>query len=214
MGRGFRIFFVAVVFASVGLMAWILLRPSEPEPVYKGKPLGIWLEAYVSPGGYQLRYPNGPTQPTRIEADEALQRMGTNAVTCLMRRLKERDSKTKVAIMKLLQRQHFIKVSYTPTIEFWNGFSGLAALGPAASNAVPQLVRMLERDPSPFTQQAVPVILGRIGPAAVAAVPALVRESAHTNWAARCDAAFSRSDGFARTQNNSSSPDKLPWRLQ
>ena len=55
---------------------------------------------------------------------------------------------------------------FTPTIEFWNGFDGLAALGPAASNAVPQLVRMLERDPSPFTQQAVPVILGRVGPAA------------------------------------------------
>jgi hypothetical protein len=187
MGRRFRIFFVAVMLTSVGVMAWVLLRPGEAEPVYQGKPLSYWLE------GYYPDVPLGSNGPavTWDGANEAIHAMGTNAVPSLMRKLQRHDSELRLSTERWLIRWHLMKRRNFTGNEDWKAARGLAALGSAASNAVPQLIRMFEREPSAFTQTTVPGILGTIGRPAAAAVPVLLQRGVtHTNALVRANSIY------------------------
>jgi len=84
-------------------------------------------------------------------------------------------------ILAAAQKQHFIKIPFAPANLNFKAFDGFMALGSGASNAVPRLIAIFEADLSPFSQQAVPAILGEIGLAAEPAIPALLRAIAHTN---------------------------------
>lgn len=186
MGKKRSIALFILLAAIFGGLTWVVFQLHEPDPVYQGKTLDYWLTGYNSQN-YHLAHPDVPAWE---HASEAIRQMGTNAIPRLLRKLQMRESKAKAIVMKLLRKQQFIKISYAPTTEYWNGYFALSALGSKASNAVPQLVTMLEHDPSAFTQMAVPAILGGIGPAAGQAVPALLREAAHTNASVRNNAIY------------------------
>ena len=187
MGKGRRILLMALFLAAVGGMAWLLLSSGQPEPVYQGKPLRFWLEGY---NGRNNSQPH-PGVPTHAQADEAVEAMGTNAIPGLLRRLRQHDSRIKLKIWGLLLRYHFIKTPLIPRNLDWEAYFGFEALGDEASNAVPQLIAIYERDPSPLVQTAVPSIFARQGLAAKAAAPALLRCGiVHTNALVRYDAAY------------------------
>ena len=122
----------------------------------------------------------GPGQAARAIAE-----IGTNAVPTLLRMLQHHDSKLRIAFTGLLQKLNItsttIKID-TPNTLALRGFS---ALGARASNAVPKLIMILDSDPSPFSQTAVPVILGQIGPPAQRALPRLLQAISHSNQIVR-----------------------------
>ena len=67
---------------------------AEREPVYRGKPLSVWLQRYIQGGSYIGFWP----EP---EADEAIRQIGTNAIPTLLLMLREHDSKLKLALLRL-----------------------------------------------------------------------------------------------------------------
>jgi hypothetical protein len=110
MHKRVRIALVVLLVVIGGVSAWQGLR--EREPVYKGKPLSVWLNAYRLHGLAGVE-----TWQVRVEqqkADEAVRQAGTNALPTLLRMLQAKDSAFKVRLMNLAERQHFINIKYTP----------------------------------------------------------------------------------------------------
>ena len=79
--------------AALGLLAWLLFGPSEPE--YQGKKLSRWLwEMEIAPDTASLAWK---------ESVQAVQAMGTNAVPSLLAMLRTRDSAWKRQIVSWTQ---------------------------------------------------------------------------------------------------------------
>jgi hypothetical protein len=184
-----RILLIGLLAVVLGGFAWLAFRQNQPEPFYQGKPLSFWLAGYDGQS-YAYTHPMGPPGPTSDEANAAIRQIGTNAVPTLLRMLQQRHSRFKVTIMGLLHSQHLIRIPYASTNPNFRALSGFETLGATATDAVPLLIELFDRDPSPFPQEAVPVILGYIGPAGGKALPALLRAITHTNELVRNNAIF------------------------
>jgi hypothetical protein len=171
VGRKRRILLVALAVTVVGGVAWVVLR-EPPEPVYQEKKLSVWLEDYVSGGSVIGVFPNPKT-------DEVIRQIGTNAIPTLLRMLRARDSKIKFTVLDLANRQNILRIrfplswwgAYYPTGEAAEAFG---ALGPNASNAVPQLIQTYRDNVGPDSQAGCLRALGLIGPAANQAIPDLL----------------------------------------
>ncbi len=188
MGKRFGIILAVVLsVAFLGVIIWQACCTHEP--VYQGKPLSFWLEG-CDPGNINHAHLKGQSPPTWTQGNAAIREIGTNAIPTLLRMLEQPDSRFKLIITKLLQKQHFIKAPLAPVNRNLNAYFGFVALGPSASNAVPRLIEIFDRDPAPVPQQAVPAILGGFGPAAAQAVPALLRAVTHTNAIVRGNAIY------------------------
>jgi HEAT repeat protein len=125
------------------------------------------------------------------EAERVLEKAGTNAIPTLLRMLRQKDSPLKRKVMELLQKQHVVKIHYTP--DKWRNqtaafaFKRLGELGTGAELAVPKLIEIYEMKISPFSQQCTAGSLGAFGPAAKSAIPALVRGLTDSNSFVRSD---------------------------
>jgi HEAT repeat protein len=93
-------------------------------------------------------------------------------------------------LVALAQKQHYIKVTYVDAAhQHAQAAIAFEVLGSSASDAVPVLVQIFEKDTSGVTiksdwassSTAAVFALGFIGPAAESAVPSLVRHTADTN---------------------------------
>ena len=116
-----------LILGALGL-AWLLLQPGEP--VYEGRPLGYWLEAY----NYVV-----VDRPGREQADEAVRHVGTNAIPTLLRLLRANDSDLKYKINEWASKQRVIKVKRIyARDENSEAFIGFRILGPEAKVAVPK----------------------------------------------------------------------------
>jgi len=176
---------VSIFVAVIGGILWTALR--EPrEPIYQGKPLSVWLERYVSGGSYVDFRPDS-------EADEAVRQIGTNAIPLLLRMVRARDSKTKLALAELLNKQKLVEIRYPRS--WWAAYyqsevavQAFGALGANASNADPQLIQTYQENVGPESQLGCLEALGRIGPAANQAIPDLLGALTNVNpvlrWAA------------------------------
>ncbi len=143
-----------------------------PEPVYQGKPLSAWLE-YFDPGKNRSGKQSG-------EAETAIQRIGTNAIPTMLRMLRTPNLPWKNRLFAWAQKQHVIKIHYVqPEFGYDEAFFGFEVLGPRASNAVPELVKIFDQNPA--AQSSIAMIFGQIGPDAKAAVPLLLRGAASTD---------------------------------
>lgn len=165
---------IAIVVAFValaGVIGWQVVKPSEPDLVYKGKRLTKWLAPHP--------YLEANSSTTRIltpEAEEALRQIGSNAVPTLLRMLRARDSALTVKLMRLVQSQHVIKVEYIPA-NIWNA-SALEAfniLGSNGQSAVPELIRIASNNFSATSTSCAILSLVKVGPAARQAVPYLAQ---------------------------------------
>ncbi len=141
MRKRVQVALAMLVVALVGVIVWQVLR--EREPVYQGKRLSVWLERYDE-GSYIA-----VTQHLwKKEADEAVCQMGTNAIPVLLRRLRAKDSPFRIWVVSVAQKQHVIKIKYTPArIRHREALDGMTALGADARRAaVPALLECLNDD--------------------------------------------------------------------
>jgi hypothetical protein len=169
MRKWSRILPVLLLVAILSVIFWLMLRPREAEPLYQGKPLTYWLHGFVP--GYQP-YTNAQPGPTYQEAHAAVEYLGTNAIPTLLRLLRTSDSPLIEGLSSLAQRQHFVRVPYTPPWTLIQEASlGFGALGTNARSAVPQLMQIYDQHPSAISRQIVPSIISQIGPPAESAVP-------------------------------------------
>ena len=187
----------ALIILVIGAIAIMTLRASRErsDPIYKGKPLSVWLREYdpavalarhQQPGTFRLvemsNYTNGPvfSKPLeRIEADEAVHHIGTDAIPMLLDMLRAQDSDLTLKLVGLAQKQHWIPVRYVNAHRRNEcATEAFRALGAGASNAVPKLMAIYAANSSAESQRLILVSLGNIGPPAWTAIPFLLRVAA------------------------------------
>lgn len=128
--------FIAVIVA----IAW----PEGEEPVYHGKNLSQWMNIYCRP----------MHQGDKLEAEEAVRQIGTNAIPWLLKWIGKHppvwsravgDFRTSWnpanRVINALQKRA-LQISQ----KRWDAAFAFRILGPSASNAVPALANMLDAD--------------------------------------------------------------------
>jgi hypothetical protein len=173
-----KIALAVLLVALAGVSAWqgLCLR----EPVYHGKRLSSWLRAYRLHGLAGVE-----TWQVRAEqqmADDAVRQAGTNALPTLLRMLRAKDSAWKVKLMVLAQRQHFIRIRYTPAEELnYQASCAFGVLRAKGQNAVPALMEIVDQNISHDSQWYAITALAFIGPPAKEVVPSM------SGWATNAD---------------------------
>jgi HEAT repeat protein len=125
---------IPVLLAFVGV--WLLFRPPR-EPQFEGKPLSHYL-ASVTYG--ELR--------TEREATEALHSIGAPAVPHLIAILEQRESRLKLAWVRLIQRIPWRPIQPVPLpVRQIQAALACQAIGPAANAAIPSLAKLVS-DPA------------------------------------------------------------------
>jgi HEAT repeats len=174
MGKRGRVLIAVAAIAVLAVLAWTVLRSSAPEPVYQGKPLSYWLQGYdVGPAMNMVSVK---------EADEAVHAICTNAIPTLLQMLRAHDSPLKTELLVWAKRHHIPGIHYARPINL-NFEASLAfyALGSQATNAIPDLIDILDQNISDGSINWTAAVLGSMGPRAAAAVPALLRVPKNTN---------------------------------
>jgi hypothetical protein len=125
---------------GLALACTLLLAFQPREPQYKGRTLSEWTQAYSVYGV--------PT-PQADAADEAIRSIGTNALPHLLRWIRYelppwRRSLAKITPTRLLPWV----LQTTPNARANLAVLAFKALGPAASSAVPELIRIAQSQPS------------------------------------------------------------------
>jgi hypothetical protein len=165
-----------VILAGVSAWQGLSLR----EPLYQGKPLSSWLQAYRLHGLAGVE-----TWQVRTEqqmADEAVRKAGTNALPTLLRMLRANDSALKVKLMRLAQRQHFVRVKYTPAEELnYQASCAFGVLRGKGQSAVPALMEIADKNISHDSQWYAITALAFVGMSAKEVIPSLSR------WATDAD---------------------------
>ena len=170
MQRLVHIALAIVVVTLVGVTARQGLR--EREPVYHGKRLSAWLEAYQMHG-----LAGAETWQVRVaqqEADEAVRHAGTNALPTLLRMIRAKDSALVVKLVALAKRQHIVKIKHVPAEELnYQALSAFGVLRAKGRSAVPALIEIADQDISRASRCYAIAALAFIGPPANAAIPSL-----------------------------------------
>jgi hypothetical protein len=177
-----RILPVLLLIAVLGTISWLVLRPYDPEPIYKGKPLTYWLDGF-------LPRANSADPPSQDEAEEAVQQIGTNAIPTLLRMLRAKDSEFKLKLIQLTQKQHLINIKWRMAeTQRYEALIAFTYLGPQGQSAVPDLIqidRESRSDPKNDYRSLFDMVFASMGPAAAAAVPLLVQDTADPNYLIR-----------------------------
>jgi hypothetical protein len=130
-------------------LAWMFWPEKEiPEPIYKGKKLGQWLDQAAAQGTLTL------------EINEALQAIGTNAIPCYLRWIDYEPSLHRKFGRYLTTRTRgWPNVAATPgtpkEIRAFYAFHALAQLGEGGAPAIPQLLAYATRPPGTLPSLAV-----------------------------------------------------------
>jgi len=159
-----RILFGILLIIILTGLAWSVLNGQQHEPAYQGKPLSKWLLQLNS------TYPDGmdsgkswqaQNSSAQTQAAEAIRQIGTNALPYLIHMLTNVDSRRKERIISGFRQLAGVEHSRRPPGEEQRKAAfGLAALGPMASSAIPELTKAMD-DPLVSAQAA--VALGSIG---------------------------------------------------
>jgi len=157
---------ILAILASV-IIGFVLIELQLKEPGYGGRKLSAWLA--------DLDLESGRSSE---EAVYAIRAMGTNAFQMLGSMIRSTDPWWKRNALALNARQPFFRIPVTPSSVFRNrAVQGYTELGPGAKQAVPDLIRMLETEPSCQVRSSIAAALGGIGPEARSAIPALMAAS-------------------------------------
>src|SRR5260370_23320474 len=123
-----RILLVLLLVAVLSTISWLVLRPHDSEPIYKGRPLNYWLRTY-GPGN---------SFSAQTNAVEAVRQIGANAIPTLLRRFRAHDSNFKLKLIQLLQKQHHINLNLrTAEQKHSDALFGFMALAANGKSAVP-----------------------------------------------------------------------------
>jgi hypothetical protein len=169
---------LALVFVALAAVsAWRASLPREPEPLYKGKPLSFYLQAYLRSNDLRP-FPSSSSigVPTTQEADEALRQVGTNAIPTLLRMVRAQDSAWKLKLIAIAQRLTFIKIDHVDADALnYHGALCLMKLGRQAQSAVPALIDIINHSTSVHSQIWAMYALVAIWSPAKEDVPTLLR---------------------------------------
>lgn len=114
-----------------------------------------------------------------------------NSLRTLVRMLRARDSKLKLTVIEIAERQPFIRIKHTAAQERnHQARHAFEALGAQAKSAVPAIIEVANRNVSPTSALDAIDSLGFIGPSAAEAVPSLLRWATNADAQFRCDALF------------------------
>lgn len=156
---------VAAVIAL--LLVTIVFRAAGPgEPSYQGRSLSSWLTEYDKFNDVAYAHAS-PPQPW---PHDAVRHMGTNAIPWLLKSLTQRDSRFKMAVMRLVKLQSVFKLHITPArVRQERVAAAFETLGPMAEPAIPALIELLA---DPDARRGALSSLSNIGQACV---PPVVR---------------------------------------
>src|SRR3954463_12818626 len=171
---------VLIVFglAIVSVVIFSQLRGVH-EPVFEGRKLTSWLERHVPSSSADPPY----NSPGWHKAEAALRQIGTNAIPTLLKMIEAKDPPPwMLNMMQWGERHRVIRRRYRwaneRNEEAEYAFSVLKTNG---AQAVPELIRIYQRNASPSSQRCAALALGHFGHAAEAAVPVLIRNFGHTD---------------------------------
>jgi hypothetical protein len=159
------------------LLLWITSTP--PEPVYEGRTLSSWLDHHVPSSAARPPY----NSPGYRKAEEALRTIGTNGIPTLLKMIGAKDLPPPLLkLVRISQRYRWSYIHYRSRMEQHEEADyAFEKLGTNGASAVPELIRIYERNVSPSSQRCAARALGSIGRPAQAAVPVLLRDFTHTN---------------------------------
>ena len=145
-----RKFIFGVLVLSVCGVLTVMFWPEKeiPEPAYKGKKLGQWLDQAAA------------QQTFTMEITEALQAIGTNAVPCYLHWMShERSLMKRLGSYITLQTKGWPHVNSAPgtpkEMRAFYAFHALGQLGESGAPAIPQLLVYAKRPPPLFPSSAV-----------------------------------------------------------
>lgn len=183
--------------------ALILVRPRATGPSYQGKALSAWIEQLPAKGD---KYPGIIWAPlaanhtrSQLEAIDALQHLGTNAIPFLMDEmrtqnieLRDRIEIERVRISDFIHQKIFNQSSplllaaqshkTSAELRHWDAARGLNALGLQASVVIPELSLIMNHDNNRSADAA--YALAGMGPDGTAAL--LQSYTNNYNWVAMC----------------------------
>ena len=178
MGKKRRLLLAAIVVAALVILAWFILSSNQsPEPVYQGKPLTVWLKEGSGSFGQDI------TSGEQQKAAEVVGYIGTNAIPTLLHMLRVKNSPLKTKLILILNNQKLIRIHLISDndLEF-EALYGFRILGTNGVSAVPELVRVFEKNISLDSQRYTIASLGAIGPPAKVAIPSVLQVTTNTNY--------------------------------
>ena len=130
-----RIFLLAIAALVIAAVGWHLYANREPS--YQGKTLSEWLEEGFPDGDYSRDMPIDGLY-------SAVRATGRKSIPTLLRMLQTKDSPIQLKLMELAEKQSFVQVHFTPAHTYRRrAAQAFMILGPEASEAFPELVRLL-----------------------------------------------------------------------
>ena len=193
----------ALLLGAIVFRAW-----SHAEPSYQGRPLSAWLREYdkFEDAAYVHAAPPKPWPY------DAVRHIGTNAIPWLLKSLRQRDSRLKIEVMRLVKLQSVLKLHFTPArVRRDRAAQAFGTLGLTAKPAIPALIELLgEPDARPGAVSSL-VCIGR------PCVPPMVQALTNHNpaiktslvWALYCLYPFASGEpaGIARDEANAAAPE-------
>lgn len=175
--------------------AFICLKGTKTrEPVYRGKGLSQWLKRLDDGEAAGISSSRLPAlTPAQIEAAEAIRAMGPEALPLLMHDIHVSPSedgfrfKAEKGLNRLLERAFGTRFWFSDVTEEdrirWRAAEGLAALGPFAKPAVPELRRLLFTNFFHSSIKEAAYVLATVGPEGI---EILTNAPQHDEWSGMC----------------------------
>jgi len=151
-----RLFWAAAAVIGMGVFFTVehFSGPARNEPVYQGKRLTWWLHRLDDGQAFGISSGELPSPtPRQLEAGEAIRAMGAGALPLLMEDIHARPDEdgfrnrlyrwSNAHLPSFLSSQFFADDTGEEDRIRWRAAQGLAALGPAARPALPELERLL-----------------------------------------------------------------------
>ncbi len=183
-----------VIVAILAAVLWFTPR-TRNEPVYRGRTLTQWLKQLDDGEAFGISSSALPSRtPAQREAAEAIRDLGTEALPLLMKDIHATpasdSSRMKLygRLNALVRRVSGLRPGFGEVTQEdrtrWRAAQGLAALGPLAKPALPELKRLLYTNYFHSSIKEAAYVLAAIGPEGIAILTNAVQPQ--TEWSGMC----------------------------
>jgi HEAT repeat protein len=190
-----KIAVVSLALVTILCVCVLLRPPGRNEPVYRGRSLTQWLVRLDDGQAYGISSSSMPHLSRRqLEAAAAIRAIGTNALPFLMEDIHSAPSQNELRfrVQRVLDFA-LARVSGTRLLlgdvtrkdrVRWRAAQGLAALGPLATPAVPELQRLLLTNYFHSSIKEAAYVLAAVGPEGIEILTNAV--GPQTEWSGMC----------------------------